>query len=96
MTSIAILDMPVKEGRRDEAVAILEVGLADTRAFEGNLGAVLLVDDDPAHFLILETWQSMEHNARYQAWRRTPEGETPGFGELLAGPSSMREYTIAP
>ena len=96
MTSIAILDMPVKEGRRDEAIAILEVGLADTRAFEGNLGAVLLVDDDPAHFLILETWQSMAHNAAYQAWRKTPDGAIPALGELLAGPSTMREYTIAP
>ncbi len=96
MTSIAILDMPVKEGRRDEAVAILEIGLADTRAFAGNQGAVLLVDDDPSHFLILETWESAAHNAAYQAWRQTPDGAIPGFGELLSGPSSMREYTIAP
>ena len=96
MTTIAILDMPVKDGRRDEAVALLEVGLADTRAFEGNQGAVLLVDDDPTHFLILETWQSREHNAAYQAWRQTPAGAIAGFGELLSGPSSMREYTIAP
>jgi len=91
----AILDFPVKPGHRDEAVRILQGALVATRAFEGNLGAEILLDDDPNHFLLIETWRSAAHNHAYQAWRLTPEGTTPGFADHLTGPFTMTEYTVA-
>ena len=67
-----------------------------TRAFDGNLGAEILLDDDASHFLLLETWESAAHNHAYQSWRLTPEGATPGFAEHLRGPFVMTEYTVSP
>lgn len=92
---MAILDFPVVEGELDEAVRLLRGGLADTRAFDGNLGAEILLDDDPSHFLLVETWESAAHNNAYQSWRLTPEGTLPGFSDHLTGPFVMTEYTVA-
>ena len=92
---MAILDFPVKDGELDEAVRVLRGGLAATRAFDGNLGAEILLDDDPRHFLLLETWQSAAHNHAYQSWRLTPEGVLPGFAVHLRGAFTMTEYDVA-
>jgi quinol monooxygenase YgiN len=92
---MAILDFPVKEGKLDEAVELLRHGLVATRAYDGNLGVEVLLDDDPSHLLIVETWESAAHNHAYQSWRLTPEGVLPGFGDLLRGRSVMTEYTVA-
>jgi quinol monooxygenase YgiN len=95
MTIAAILEFTAQPGRRDDALAVLIPGLADTRAFAGNLGVDVLLDDAPDRFLLVERWESAEHNATYQAWRLTPEGALVGFGDLLAGPAAMRVYPIA-
>ncbi len=92
---MAILDFPVIEGQLDEAVRVLRAGLAATRDFDGNLGAEILLDDDPSHFLLVETWESVAHNHAYQSWRLTPEGTIPGFADLLSGPFVMTEYTVS-
>ena len=95
MTIAAILQMTVQPGRREDALAVLLPGLADTRAFAGNLAAEVLLDEDPDRFLIFERWESAAHNDTYQAWRQTPEGALVGFGELLAGSPTMQVYEIA-
>jgi quinol monooxygenase YgiN len=92
---MAILDFPVIEGERDDAVRVLRSGLAATRAFDGNLGAEILLDDDPSHFLLLEIWESAAHNHAYQSWRLTPEGTLPGFAAHLRGAFVMTEYDVA-
>ena len=92
---MAILDFPVVEGHLDDAVRVLRRSLADTRAFDGNLGAEILLDDDPSHLLLVETWESAAHNHAYQSWRLTPEGTTPGFADHLRGPFVMTEYTVS-
>ena len=92
---IAILDFPVKEGQLDEAVRVLRTGLGATRGFDGNLGAEILLDDDPSHFLLVETWESAAHNHAYQSWRLTPDGILPGFADHLRGPFVMTEYAVS-
>jgi quinol monooxygenase YgiN len=95
MSIIAILDVPVQPGRRADALAALLPALGDSRAFDGNQGIDILLDDnDENHFLILERWRSAEDQAAYQAWRATPEGLIAGFGEALAGPPSTKVYSI--
>ncbi|MEO6115416.1 MAG: antibiotic biosynthesis monooxygenase family protein [Pseudolysinimonas sp.] len=91
---MAILDFPVKEGELDDAVRLLRDGLAATRAFDGNLGAEILLDDDPSHFLLIETWESVAHNHAYQSWRLTPEGTLPGFADHLRGAFVMTEHVV--
>ena len=44
--------------------------LQDTRAFDGNLRTDVLVDeDDEAHWIIYELWDSVEHDEAYRAFR---------------------------
>jgi heme oxygenase (mycobilin-producing) len=52
--------------------------LVATRAFPGCLGVDVLVDtEDAAHLLVLEKWESLEHDQAYRDWRATPAGASP-------------------
>jgi len=91
MPVTAHLDLNLKAEALPTAPAVLRDILSDTRAFDGCLGADVLVDSkDPAHFLVVEQWVSMEHDAAYRAWR-AGEGAS-GLGELLAAPPVLTHY----
>lgn len=77
------------------AHAVITETLEATRAFDGCLGCDVLVDvDDPAHVVVHERWESLEHDDAYRAWRRTPEGAS-RLGEVLAGPPRLTRFTTA-
>jgi len=91
MPFTAHLDLNLKAEALPTAPAVLRDILSDTRAFDGCLGVDVLVDSkDPAHFLVVEQWVSMEHDAAYRAWR-AGEGAS-GLGELLAAPPVLTHY----
>jgi quinol monooxygenase YgiN len=52
---------------------------------------VLVDSTDPAHFLVVEQWASMEHDSAYRAWRATDDGAS-GLGELLAAPPVLTRF----
>jgi quinol monooxygenase YgiN len=59
---------------RPEAVAaardVMGRALRETRAFDGNLRTDVLVDeDDEAHWMIYEVWETVEHDEAYRAFR---------------------------
>ncbi len=62
--------------------------LQDTRAFDGNLRTDVLVDeDDEAHWIIYELWDSVEHDEAYRSVsrrRRQADAAAPAAG-LTAG-----------
>lgn len=71
----ALLDLTVKADSIDGAKDVIDDVLIATRAFPGCLGVDVLVDtEDPAHFLLLERWESLEHDSAYRAWRATEAG----------------------
>jgi quinol monooxygenase YgiN len=57
----------------DEVAAGRELmgrALQETRAFDGNLQTDVLVDeDDEAHWLIYELWDTVEHDEAYRRFR---------------------------
>jgi quinol monooxygenase YgiN len=79
----------------DEVAAGREVmgrALQDTRAFDGNLQTDVLVDDDDeAHWVIYELWDSVEHDEAYRAFR-AGEGKLTQLPPLLAAPSVKTRY----
>lgn len=79
----------------DAVAAAREVmgrALKDTRAFAGNLGTDVLVDeDDEAHWLIYELWRSVEHDEAYRAFR-AGEGKLTELPPLLAAPPVKTRY----
>jgi quinol monooxygenase YgiN len=94
VATIAILELQLKADSLDNAHKVLHETLAATRAFPGCLGVTVLVDsDDPAHVAIYETWESIERDQAYRAWRATPEGAS-DLGSIVAG-RKITQYTVA-
>ena len=95
MTTIAILDLQLKADSLETAHEVIHATLTDTRAFPGCLGVTVLVDSaDPAHVVAVETWESIEHDRAYRAWRATPEGAS-GLGAIVAAPPKLTHFTVA-
>jgi quinol monooxygenase YgiN len=69
--------------------------LKATRAFQGNLGTDVLVDqDDEAHWLIYELWETVEADEAYRAYR-AGEGKVTALPPLLAAPPVKIRYTTS-
>jgi quinol monooxygenase YgiN len=91
----AILDLQIKADALATAHEILHTTLTDTRAFPGCLSVTVLVDsDDPAHVVLYETWESIERDRAYRAWRASPEGRSE-LGPILAAAPKLSLFTVA-
>jgi len=94
MTITAFLDIHVAAASLGEAPDVLRATLADTRNFDGCLGVDVLIDtDDSTHFVLVEKWASLEHDAAYREWRAGP-GKSP-LGDILAGVPVLTKFDTA-
>jgi quinol monooxygenase YgiN len=95
MAITAILDLQLKPEALETASEVIHETLAATRAFPGCYHVAVLVDiDDPAHVALYETWESVEHDRAYRAWRATPEGAS-RLGSILAAAPRLTLFTVA-
>ena len=86
----ALLDLRIKPESVAEAMGTVESVLADTRAFPGCLGVDVLVDSqDEAHLLVIEKWESIEHDQAYRDWRATDAGAS-ALSTIVASRSLTR------
>jgi quinol monooxygenase YgiN len=84
MTAIVHLDLRLDPTKLDTVPGILNETLTATRAWPGNEGLEVLVDDaDPAHIIVVETWATAADHEAYSEWRTTPEGAN-RLGEVVA------------
>jgi quinol monooxygenase YgiN len=91
----AILDLQLKPDSLETADQVLHATLTGTRAFPGCLDVTVLVDSaDPAHVVLYETWESVEHDQAYRAWRASAEGASE-LGSILAAAPKLTLFTIA-
>jgi quinol monooxygenase YgiN len=91
----AILELQLKADSLETADEVIRATLTDTRAFPGCLGVTVLVDSgDPAHVVLYETWESIEHDRAYRAWRATPEGAS-DLGSIMAAAPKLTLFTVA-
>jgi quinol monooxygenase YgiN len=94
VATVAVLDLQLKADSLETANQIIHETLIATRAFPGCLGVTVLVDsDDPAHVILYETWESIERDQAYRAWRATPEGAS-NLGTIVAGRTTT-QFTVA-
>ena len=94
MAIIATLELRFDPAKIDQARALMHDVLAETRAFDGNLGVDVLVDsNDPAHWVAHETWESAEHDAAYREFRAGP-GAITELGPLLAGAPVLTWFEV--
>ena len=95
MAITAILELQLKADSLETADEVIRATLTATRVFPGCLGVTVLVDsDDPAHVVLFETWESIEHDRAYRAWRGTPEGAS-DLGSILAAAPKLTLFTVA-
>ena len=95
MAITAILDLQLKAESLDTAHGVIHETLTATRAFPGCLYVSVLVDSaDPAHVVFFETWESVEHDQAYRAWRASSEGVSQ-LGSILAAPPKLTLFTVA-
>ena len=70
MSLTVTLDIHLQADAVATAPVMMREILTQTRAFEGCLGVEVLVDqDDPAHVIFIERWESLEADAAYRVWR---------------------------
>jgi quinol monooxygenase YgiN len=90
-----ILELRLKPEAVPAARDLMRRTLQVTRAFEGNLGIEVLVDqDDEAHWIIYELWDTVEHDEAYRRFR-AGEGKVTELPPLLAAPSVKTRYATA-
>lgn len=95
MPVTVILELKFKPDAVPRARDVMGRALRDTRAFAGNLGTDVLVDeDDEAHWLIYELWDTVEHDEAYRAFR-AGEGRLTELPPLLAEPPVKKRYTTS-
>ncbi len=93
MPVTVILELKLKPDAVPAARDVMGRALKVTRAFEGNLGTDVLVDqDDEAHWLIYEVWENVEHDEAYRRFRAN-EGKVTELPPLLAAPPVKTRYT---
>ncbi|MGA8250735.1 MAG: antibiotic biosynthesis monooxygenase [Mycobacterium sp.] len=95
MPITVILELKVKPESVREAQDVMGRALQDTRSFEGNLRTDVLVnEDDEAHWVIYELWDSVEHDEAYRRFR-AGEGRIAELPPLLAAPPVKTRYVSA-
>lgn len=94
MSVTAILDLELKADSLEHAHQVIHEILTDTRAFAGCLGVSVLVDcNNPAHVILVETWESADHDKVYRKWRAGAGASN--LGSVLAVTPKLGLFTVA-
>jgi quinol monooxygenase YgiN len=92
MPVTVMLELRLKPDAVTAARDVMGRALRDTRAFAGNLRTDVLVDEnDEAHWLIYELWETVENDEAYRAFR-AGEGKLTELPPLLAAPPVKTRY----
>src|SRR5258708_2442754 len=95
MPVTVLLELKFKAESVSEATEVFRRELVKTRAFDGNLVTEVLVDeDDEAHWVIYESWESVAHDEAYRSFR-AGEGKITDLPALLAAPPVKTRYTTS-
>jgi len=90
----ALLEFRFKPEVIDQVPDAISRTLDVTRKFDGCQRIDVLVDgEDPARYLLVEVWESMEHDAAYRSFRATPDGASE-LGAMLAAAPVLMYYSL--
>jgi quinol monooxygenase YgiN len=95
MSVTVLLELKFKPESVAEARAVFTRELVKTRGHEGNLVTDVLIDeDDDAHWVIYEVWESVEADEAYRAFR-AGDGKITDLPPLLAAPPVKTRYVTS-
>lgn len=92
MPLVAIVDFHIRPDRREQALALFEAMLSQTRVRDGALSIEWLQDrEDPDRWTLYEVWESAAHESAYREYR-AGEGALPELREVLAGAPTLWRF----
>jgi quinol monooxygenase YgiN len=95
MSVTVLLEFKFKPESVPTARELMGRELQKTRDFDGNLAIDVLVDeDDEAHWIVYELWESVAHDEAYRAFR-AGDGKIVDLPPLLAAPPVKTRYTTS-
>jgi quinol monooxygenase YgiN len=93
MSITVTLQFPTKPELSDAFYDKLVAALPETRAYDGCLGVTTHRDlDDPSQVLLIEEWESREHQLAYRNWR-AETGLLNALGPMLASEPVFSTYS---
>ena len=93
MSVTVTLLFPTKAEVSDAFFETLSAALPETRAFDGCIGVTTHRDlDDPSKVLLIEEWETREHQLAYLKWR-AETGLLDAIGPMLAGEPVISAYS---
>ena len=94
MPVAALLEFRFKPEVVDQVPGAVSRTLDVTRKFDGCQRIDVLVDtEDPTRYLLVEVWESMEHDTAYRKFRASPDGASE-LGPMLAAPPVLMYYLV--
>lgn len=95
MSVTVLLELKFKPESVAQARAVFSRELEKTRGFDGNVVTDVLVDeDDDAHWVIYEVWDTVEADEAYRAFR-AGDGKITDLPPLLAAPPVKTRYATS-
>tara|TARA_Y100001970_G_scaffold288855_1_gene417437 strand:- start:107310 stop:107603 length:294 start_codon:yes stop_codon:yes gene_type:complete len=91
MSVLVTLEMPVKPDMLEEYLGILKGALVETREYEGCMSVKTYVDRETSAVLLVEEWETAEHQQSYMAWR-VETGLIEAVAPFMQGELSIRTF----
>ena len=93
MSVMVTLELPAKPDRVSEFLDVIREALIDTRAYEGCESVETFVEESTGSVLLVELWETAEHQQTYMKWRMET-GLMDAIGEFLSGAPVARTFSI--
>lgn len=89
-----LLELQIQPDQVEALKELLGGALPDSRAFDGCIKLeVAQNQNDPTNVVVVQEWQSKEHQQRYSRWRYET-GFLDKMGALLAARPSLRYFDL--
>lgn len=93
MSVMVTLELPAKPECLSEFLDVMREALIDTRAYEGCDKVETFVEESTGSVLLVELWETAEHQQTYMEWRMET-GLMDAIGGFLSGAPVARTFSI--
>ena len=93
MTIMVTLEFPMQDNKQSGFLELLGNALTDTRAYDGCIKVETFAEADRSSVLLVEYWESREHQETYFQWR-IDTGLVDLIGPFISGPPVTKYYDI--
>ena len=93
MGVMVTLELPAKSDRVSEFLDVMREALLDTRAYEGCESVETFVEESTGSVLLVELWETAEHQQAYMKGRMET-GLMDAIGGFLSAPPVARTFSI--